>query len=150
VTHIENVPPPPRRRHGCLWGCVGILVLAAALIAAFVSYSDWFFSSGYKSNPQIQTALTVVRGNTVAHAVLGDAIAMESVESETLTAVKGHGKTVAYTIHLKGSRAEGRLHVMFHSDGKKGMTIVSMILTGPDDQRYNLTSSGSSGSANSI
>ena len=77
-----------------------------------------------------------------------DGIAIESMESETFSAITGKGKTVSYTMKLKGSRAEGQLHVMLHSAGGE-MKIVSMVLTGPDNERYNLTAP-QTGPSNSI
>lgn len=131
--------------------CLGLILIVVIGVGALVAYNGWFFSSGYKDDPNLQNALTVVRANSVAQAVLGNGIAIESMQSETLTAVTGHGKTVAYTVQLKGSRAEGSLHVMLHSGGKEKMKIVSMVLTGPDNERYNLTSSsGTSATSNSI
>jgi hypothetical protein len=144
VAQNENspVPVPARRGGGCFTGCIALVLVIAIGIGSLIAYNGWFFATGYKNDPNLQSALTTVRANTIAHAVLGDGIAIESMQSETLTAVTGHGKTVAYTVRLKGSRAEGSLHVMLHSTGNGQMKIVSMVLTGPDNERYNLTSSG--------
>jgi hypothetical protein len=135
------VPMPPRRRGGCVMGCLALIVIVVVGVGSLFTYNGWFMSTGYKNDPNLQSALSAVRGNSVAHAVLGDGIEIESMQSETLTAATGRGKTVAYTVELKGSRAEGSLHVMLHSSGSEKMKIVSMVLTGPDNERYNLTSS---------
>jgi hypothetical protein len=124
-------------------GCLGLIAVVVIGIGGLLAYNGWFISTGYKNDPNLQQALVAVRGNSVAHAVLGDGIEIESMQSETLTAATGHGKTVAYTVELKGSRAEGSLHVMLHSSGSEKMKIVSMVLTGPDSERYNLTSPSS-------
>lgn len=144
------VPAPPRRGGGCIMSCLGLILIVVIGIGGLFAYSGWFFTNGYKDDPNLQNAMTSVRANSVAQAVLGNGIAIESMQSETLTAVTGQGKTVAYTVQLKGSRAEGSLHVMLHSGGKEKMKIVSMVLTGPDNERYNLTSSGTSTTSNSI
>lgn len=136
----------PRRSHSCLWGCLGSILLVAAMVGALALYGGWFFSQGFKHDRNLETAMAAVRGNAVAHAVLGDGIAVESMESETFSAVTGKGKTVSYTVKLKGNRAEGQLHVMLHSTGGN-MKIVSMVLTGPDNERYNLTASGTTPSS---
>ena len=132
--------PVPRRSHGCLWGCLGSLAVVAAIAGGLIVYGGWFFAQGYKSDGNLDTAMAALRTNPVAHAVLGDGIAIESMESETFSAVTGKGKTVSYTVKLRGNRAEGQLHVMLHSAGGD-MKIVSMVLTGPDNERYNLTAS---------
>ena len=132
--------PVPRRSHGCLWGCLGSLAVVAAIAGGLIVYGGWFFAQGYKSDRNLDTAMAALRTNPVAHAVLGDGIAIESMESETFSAVTGKGKTVSYTVKLRGNRAEGQLHVMLHYAGGD-MKIVSMVLTGPDNERYNLTAS---------
>lgn len=119
------------------------------MVGALALYGGWFFSQGFKHDRNLETAMAAVRGNAVAHAVLGDGIAVESMESETFSAVTGKGKTVSYTVKLKGNRAEGQLHVMLHSTGGN-MKIVSMVLTGPDNERYNLTASSGTTPSSSI
>jgi hypothetical protein len=132
--------PVPRRSHGCLLGCLGSLAVVAAIAGGLIVYGGWFFAQGFKSDRNLNIAMAALRTNPVAHAVLGDGIAIESMESETFSAVTGKGKTVSYTVKLRGNRAEGQLHVMLHSAGGD-MKIVSMVLTGPDNERYNLTAS---------
>jgi hypothetical protein len=143
VAQSELTPKPvPRRSNGFLWGCLGLIVAAVAVAGALTLYGGWFLSQGFKHDRNLEAAMAVIRVSPVAHAVLGDGIAIESMESETFSAVTGKGKTVSYTVKLKGNRAEGQLHVMLHSAGGD-MKIVSMVLTGPDSERYNLTASGS-------
>ena len=141
-------PEPVRRSQGCLWGCLGSILVVAALAGGLIVYGGWFFSHGFKTDHNLETAMAAVRLSPVAHAVLGEGIAIESMESETFSAITGKGKTVSYTMKLKGSRAEGQLHVMLHSAGGE-MKIVSMVLTGPDNERYNLTAP-QTGPSNSI
>lgn len=141
--------PVPRRSHGCLWGCLGSIIIVAAVAGGLVLYGGWFVSQGFKSDRNLETAMARIRANPIAHAVLGDGIAVESMESETFTAVTGKGKTVSYTVKLKGNRAEGQLHVTLHSAGGD-MKIVSMVLTGPDNERYNLTAPETAVPSNSI
>lgn len=143
MAHSEMTPEPvPRRSHGCLWSCLGAVLLVAAVAGGIVLYGGWLFSQGFKHDHNLETAMAAVRASPVAQAVLGDGIAIESMQSETFSAITGKGKTVSYTVKLKGNRAEGQLHVMLHSTGGD-MKIVSMVLTGPDNERYNLTASQS-------
>jgi len=139
----------PRRTHGCFWGCLGLILAVVAVGGGLMLYGGWFFHQGFKSDRNLETAMAAVRTNPVAHAVLGDGIAIQSMESETFSATTGKGKTVSYTVRLKGNRAEGQLHVMLHSAGGD-MKIVSMVLTGPDNERYNLTASKAAAPSNSI
>ena len=113
-----------------------LLVIAAAGGAALYGY--WKVHEGFRSDPALQHAMAQVRSNRIAQDVLGSSIVIESMESETFSAATGKGKTVTYALHVKGDKAEGELHILLHSSGRE-MKIVSMVLTGPGDERYNLT-----------
>jgi hypothetical protein len=142
-------PAPPVRSHGCLWSCLATFVLLAIVGAGGLFYGGWFVYQGYKDDPALRSAMTLVRENPVAREVLGGDIVIESMESEIFSATTGTGKTVTYALLLKGDKGEGRLHVMLHSSGHE-MKIVSMVLTGPDDQRYNLSGAKAAPPSNSI
>jgi hypothetical protein len=124
-------------------------LLAAAIGTGALFYSGWFFYQGFQNDPTLQSTMKLVRANRVAQEVLGNDIVIESVESETFSAATGKGKTVTYSLRLKGNKAEGHLHVLFHSAGH-ALKIVSMVLTGPDEARYNLTNGQTATPSNSI
>ena len=132
--------PPPRRSHGCLWGCLGVVLLAAVLGGGAMLWSGWYVTQGFKSDPALVNVLAVVNTNRTAHDVLGDNIQVLDVESERVAAILGQHreKTATYTAQLQGSKGRGELHVTLHATGG-AMKVVSMILTGPDGTRYNLT-----------
>jgi hypothetical protein len=141
--------PRPHRSRGHHLGCAGLALATAILVCAAFVYGGWFFAQGYRNDPGLKNALAVVRANPVAQSILGDGIAIEDMQSETFSATTGHGKTVSYTVRLKGKRAEGLLHVMLHSVGSD-TKIVSIVLTGPDEERYNLTAPEVAAPAGSI
>jgi len=133
--------PAPRQLHrsrSALFGWAGLIVVAAILVCAAVVYGSWFFAEGYRNDQGLKDALALVKASPVAQSILGDSIAIEDMQSETFSATTGNGRTMSYTVRLKGRRAEGFLHVMLHSQGNE-TKIVSIVLTGPDDERYNLT-----------
>lgn len=129
---------PPRRSHGCLWGCLALPLLLVAGGGGAIWWGQWYFAQGIKADPSLQTAMNVVRVSGTARDVLGDNIQIESVESEHFVSTLGKGKTATYTATLRGTKGEAILHVTLHSDGT-GMKIVSIILTAADGTRYNLT-----------
>jgi hypothetical protein len=143
VTQSDYQPAsaPRPRSHGCLFSCLGIVGLIVLAGAGAMLYSGWFVYEGFRNDATLQMAMSQVKANRVARDVLGDNIVIESMESETISAATGHGKSVAYAVRLRGSKGEGLLHVLFHSGGHD-MKIVSMVLTGPDEERYNLSGSG--------
>lgn len=131
---------PPRRSHGCLWGCLALVALIVVGGAGAYYWGGWYLTEGIKASPSLQQAMTVLRANPTAHDVLGDDIQIESVRSENFVSTLGTGRTATYTAELKGSKGEAELHVTMHADGPgKKMAIVAMILTTQDGTRYNLT-----------
>lgn len=133
-------PPSPQRQGSGRFalGCAGLAIAGLAVVLAIALYGGWFFAEGYKHDQGLNSALALVRSNSVAQSILGEDIAIEEMQSETFSATTGDGRTVSYIVRLKGRRAEGLLHVMLHSQGND-TKIVSIVLTGPDDERYNLT-----------
>jgi hypothetical protein len=100
------VPPPPPRRHGCLYGCliaVGIFVLAA------VAGGYWFYSTltGAKDEPTVKAAMVQLNGDQQARAILGDNVVVvlgmgfnKSIDAAT-------GTKESYVVHVKGTKGEG-------------------------------------------
>ena len=133
--------PTPRRSHGCLWSCLAVLLIVALAAGGTIYFAGGPIVAlyrGIKNDPTLQLAMTVVRNDRVAREVLGDDIAIESVDSESFTATIGKGRTATYTALLRGTKGEGRMHVTLHSSGDE-MKIVSIVLTGQDGERYNIT-----------
>ncbi len=143
--------PPPRRSHGCLWGCLGVVLLAILLGGGAMLWSGWYVYQGFKSDPAMQTVVAIVQSNRTARDVLGDNIAVLDVQSERFTATLGqhNEKSATYTAQLQGSKGRGELHVTLHAT-TGALKVVSMILTGPDGTRYNLTDNTLTPSNNSI
>jgi cytochrome oxidase complex assembly protein 1 len=139
LTSSDRSPAPaPGKSRGYLWGCLAALVLVAIVAGGAPFYGAWLLREGFRNDPALQNAMAQVRSNHVAQDVLGNGIVVESMESETFSATKGKGKTVTYALHVKGDKAAGELHILLHSSGRE-MKIVSMVLTGPGEERYNLT-----------
>lgn len=134
-------PPPPRRSHGCLWGCLGAALLAIVVAGGAFGYLGWYLYSGFKSDATLQTVMRVVSGDQVARAVLGNDITVTNLESSSVNADLS-GKTNSYVAHLKGSKAEGTLSatVVTPHGGKSAIT--TLLLTGPDGHQYNLQTGG--------
>ena len=145
----QQISPPPRRTHGCLWGCLGVLVLVALIGGGAFVWSGWYIFEGYKNDPALQVAITAVESDRTARDVLGSDIKVTGMKSEIFTDTMTSGRSATYSVDLKGSKAEGKLHVTLHSQGE-GMKIVAMVLTGPDGTRYNLTNNTVTPSSSSI
>ncbi len=129
---------PPRRTHGCLWGCLALALVLLVTGGGGLYWGEWYVTQGVKADPSLQKAMNVVRSSGVARDLLGNNIQIESVDSEHFVSTLGKGKTATYTAMLKGTKGEATLHATLHSDGT-GMKIVTIILTASDGSRYNIT-----------
>jgi len=150
VAESDPRPVPPRHAgRRFVLGCFGFGALALVVLAGLAFYASWTMTQAYRNDPHLKSAIAMVRASPVAQSVLGAPIDVEDMESEAFTTTTGTGKTVSYTVKLKGARAEGSVHVMLHSDGGD-MKIVSVVLTGPDDERYTIDAEQQAAPANSI
>jgi hypothetical protein len=119
-----------------------VILIAALLGGGSLLWTGWSLYQDVGSGPATEKVLALVKSNPTARDVLGDNIKVLDVQSERFTAVLGDHKekSATYTADLQGSKSHGQLHVTLHAaDGNGAMKVVSMILTGPDGTRYNLT-----------
>ncbi len=131
------LPPPPHRSHGCLWGCLIAAVIFIAAVVGILSYTGWYFYSGFKDNPALKTVMTSVNGDQIARSVLGDHIEITNIESSSFNSDLNTGTTNSYVAHLKGSKGEGTLAVTIHTHNGQ-TSVTQLILTGPTGQKYDL------------
>jgi hypothetical protein len=129
--------PPRRRSGGCLWGCLGLLLIVAIVLGGVFGYSAWFLHKGFENDSRIQTIMAIVQSDARAEAVLGRNIHIAGIESQTFAMGTGIGKSASYTLRLIGSDGEGVLKVNLDlSGGKTKVTL--MILTGTDGHPHTL------------
>jgi hypothetical protein len=128
---------PPRRGHGCLWGCLVVLVLISlpGLIAG------WFFWQGFRQDPALRAAVELVRHDGTAQRVLGGGIHIVGVRSRSFAYALGLRAEQDYSIDLEGSLGPGVLDVRSHSE-RGAVKVDAMRLTGPDGRRYDLMNHG--------
>jgi hypothetical protein len=128
---------PPRRRSGCLWGCLAVVLILVVGLGGFFGYSAWFLHKTFDSDSRLQTIMAIVHNDARAAAVLGRNIHIVEVESRTFAMGTGIGKSASYTLRLIGSDGEGVLKVDLDlSDGKTKVTL--MVLTGSDGHPHTL------------
>src|SRR5690348_14150611 len=112
------LPPPPPRRHGCLYGCliaVGIFI-AAAIGGGFYLY--YYLNHAVKDAPTVKAAIVQVNGDEAARSVLGDNIEVTGASSFNASSDLATGSKESYTVHVKGSKGEGEL--MIEADTPRG------------------------------
>jgi hypothetical protein len=125
---------PQKRGYGCLWGCLGIILLLFLPVMLAGAYGTWFLWDGYRRNPVLLVAGELAREDGMARLVLGGGITITGVEGNAFSWVPGLGQTSAYVVDLSGAKGSGTLAVTSHGGSK----LDSAILTGPDGRRYDL------------
>jgi hypothetical protein len=130
-------PPPPRSSPGCLKGCLFALALLLLPVALVGAYGGWFLWQGFRHDPVLGAVSELVRHDGMAETVLGRDIEVTGIEGNAFSFVPGLGSRSDYVVTLRGSKAEGRLAI--DATVRRGRVhIDSMILTGPDGERYDL------------
>ncbi|HEY4274274.1 MAG TPA: cytochrome c oxidase assembly factor Coa1 family protein [Rhizomicrobium sp.] len=128
---------PPRRSHGCLWGCLAVLLIFFLPVVLAGGYGTWFLWQGFRNDPVLRTVAQLTRKDGLARRVLGDGIHVTGVGGNAFSFVPGQGSHADYEVAIAGDRAAGVLDV--ESDTSSGkIEIRSMTLTLPDGGRYDL------------
>jgi Cytochrome oxidase complex assembly protein 1 len=141
MTTLQTAPPP-RSGRGCLFGCLGALALLLLPIPLVSAYSTWFFYQGFRHDPILQAVSELVRRDGMAERVLGEDIQVTGIAGNSFSFMPGWGSLRGesrsdYIVALSGSRASGTLAVEAEMDHGH-LHVDSMILTGPDGDRYDL------------
>jgi hypothetical protein len=127
----------PRSGPGCLGGCLIALALLFVPVIVVAAYDAWFLWQGFRHDPALAAVGELVRRDGMAEAVLGQHIEITGVESNAFSFAPGLGSHSDYTVALRGSKASGTLTVDADVDHGR-VHINSVILTGPDGDRYDL------------
>jgi hypothetical protein len=134
----QGGPLPLRRRSGgCLWGCLGLVLIVVVGLVGVFGYSAWFLHKSFDNDSRLQTIMAIVHNDARAEAVLGRNIKVVEVESRTFAMGTGIGKSASYTLRLVGSDGEGVLKVDLDLNGGK-TKVVLMVLTGSDGHPHTL------------
>jgi hypothetical protein len=134
----QSEPGEPRpHHHGCLWGCLGLVLIVGLGIASMLGYSMWYVYTGFKNDPRLQSIMEVVRHDPRAEDVLGRNIHIVEVETHTFAFSTGLGDKATYTLRLAGSSGDGELKVDMDLS-KKPAKVTVMVLTGEDGHPHYL------------
>ena len=126
----EETSAHPRRRFGCLWGCLIIALLLFLVTGGTIGYVAWNMYQAIHSEPRLQAIFATVDSNPRAQQVLGGHYTMMEVEHRTFPATGRRGITETYRLVLIGGTGKSYLDARLEP-GRGGMKLVSMILTGP-------------------
>lgn len=125
------------RTHGCLWGCLGVLLLLFLPVLLAGGYGTWFLWQGFRHDPVLRTVAGLVRSDGLAHQLLGNDVHVAGVYGNAFSYMPGLGTHSDYQVRLEGSKGEGMLEV--ESETRRGQVdVTAMILTTSDGGRYDL------------
>jgi hypothetical protein len=129
---------------GFLWGCLTPLLLVVVLIGAGLTYAGYYFVSGYKNDATLQTVLAAVQSHPIARQVLGDNIQIDGFPNFKVNYDAATGHTASYDFDVKGTKARGHVQAALTiTNGKT--TFNTLILTGPNGEKYDLAGTHGSG-----
>ena len=134
---MTTIPPYRPRSGGCLKGCLLALALLLLPFLLVGGYGAWFLWQGFRHDPTLVAVGELVRRDGIAGSVLGEDIRITGVAGNAFSFVPGLGSRSAYVVDLTGSKASGRLAIESHIESGR-VRIDSMILSGPDGERYDL------------
>ena len=130
----ENARP---RSHGCLWGCLAILMLLFLPILLAGGYGTWFLWQGFRHDPVLRAVTQLVRRDGLAHQLLGDDVHVAGVFGNAFSYMPGMGSHSDYDVRLEGSKGEGTLEVEAETQGGR-VNITTMVLTTSGGGHYDL------------
>lgn len=134
----ETTPlPPPKRGNGCLWGCLGLVVIIVLPIMGIAGYGSWLVYHSVTSDAGLRTVVKNLAGQGITKQVLGDQVHLVSVDGGALSGTAFSGEHALYILHLRGSKGDGTATVIADLSFA-GIHVTSMILTGPDGTRYDI------------
>ena len=125
-SYDEHRPP---HRFGCLKGCLTAILLAVLVVGGLIGFMSWNIYRGFEGDHHLQTILSIARNNGRVRAELGGTFYVMEIERQTFPT--GKGRAATYQLTLVGPNGKGELDVRMEPRAGR-MTIVSMILTGPD------------------
>jgi hypothetical protein len=125
------------RGNGCLWGCLGVLLIVFLPVIVSWGYGTWFLWQGFRESPMMRTAIAMTQRDGLAQRVLGRPITVTGVQGNAFTFATGVGARSNYVLRLEGPRGHGTLSVTAHTEGAKAK-MDALELTGPDGQHYDL------------
>jgi len=129
--------PPLRSHHGCLWGCLGVLIAAVVLVVAVFGFGAWHFYTIFGNDARIQTVMETVRKSDEAVSVLGRNIKVLEVETQTFDYATGRGGTATLVLKVAGSSGEGEVKADLDITGQTAK-IKSLVLTDSEGRAHYL------------
>jgi hypothetical protein len=125
------------RSHGCLWGCLALLMLLFLPVLLAGGYGTWFLWQGFRTDPVLRTVVQLVRRDGLAHQMLGENVHVAGVYGNAFSYVPGMGGHSDYEVRLEGSKGQGTLEV--EAETRRGrINVTAMVLTMSDGGRYDL------------
>jgi hypothetical protein len=136
---LEGQEPeiPPRRRNGCLWGCLGALGVVLLLAGGGIGYTAYTLYRELQGDSHLSVILEMVRQDGRAADVIGSDFHVMQVERLTFQLPDGRGFATTYKITVIGAGGESVVDARLEN-GRKDKVIVSLTVTGMDGRTVRL------------
>ena len=125
------------RSNGCLWGCLGVLLLVSLPFVVAWGYGTWFLYRGLRHEPVVRLARELVAHDGIARRVLGTPVEVTGIQGNAWSWMPGTDASSSYLLSLSGPRGNGSLEVRSHG-GRNGPELDRATLIAPDGRRYDL------------
>ena len=125
------------RRHGCLTGCLIVLLIVTVPPILAAGYGAWYLWEGYRHNPAYRLAADLVSRDGMTADVLGPGAVITGVDGNVFSWMPGIASD-SYVVTLEGPKGEGRLAITEHHSEFGPPHLDGAVLTGPDGRRYDL------------
>jgi hypothetical protein len=132
---------PPRRRHGCLWGCLGVLAIFLLLGGGGGGYTAWRLYKTMQSDPQLTAILDQVHADPRAADILGGDFEVMQSEKLTFPLPGSHKFATTYKVVVIGGYGQCQVDVRLEGPQNDGK-IVLLTVTGADGRRVQLVPGG--------
>ena len=130
------LPPPPRKSHGCLWGCLIAAVIGIAAVATLV-YVAWHLLEATKNTDAVKTVMATVDHDGLAHRLFGDHIAVGRVSNYNMHS-DFKTATTSFEATIEGSKGAGTVDATVLTQDHR-TTITSLVLTTSDGHTYDIS-----------
>ena len=101
------LPPPPPRRHGCLYGCLIAIAIFLMIGIGGGAYVFYYLKNGVKDVATVKAAIVQLDNDQAARALLGDNIEITGASSFNTSSDLATGSKESYVVHVKGTKGEG-------------------------------------------
>ena len=141
--------PQRRRSHGCLWGCLGVVLFFIVAVGGTVGYMAWNLYQGFGDDPHLQAILVIAHNSEMVRDEFGGKVFVTEVDRNSFPLPRHDGHATTYRLVLIGRNGQGELNARLETKAGQTKTL-TIILTCPDGRTRALVGKEPQGPLSSI